>query len=112
LEATAHTDHPDFVPQAVEMFDSPRTGDVIVFAAEGWGICENVLGGHGSSSPAEMRMPLFFAGPGLKGGTKIPCGRVVDMAPTLMGLLGESQRLARFPAIDGVDLSDELLQAD
>ena len=31
LEATAKTDRPDFVPQAVEMFDSPRGAGGVVY---------------------------------------------------------------------------------
>lgn len=107
LRATVGTPYPDFVPQAVEMFDSARTGDVVLFAAQGWDFSLLQKAGHGSCLAADMRIPLYFAGPDLPAGTAIPCGRLVDVAPTIVGLLGDGERLQQY-TLDGVDLSGEL----
>jgi len=108
LRETAETSHPDFVPQAVEMFDSPRTGDVVVFAAGGWDFSTTQKGAHGSCLARDMRIPMFFAGPGLPRGAAIQYARLVDLAPTIVGLLGEAHRLERVPFLDGINLADEL----
>ncbi len=111
LAATASSRHPDFVPQLVEMFDSPRTGDLVVFAADGWLLYPNEHAGHGSTLYRDMHVPLYFAGPDLPPGTRVQLARLVDLVPTLLGLLGESKRLERFPPIDGIDISAQLRQA-
>jgi arylsulfatase A-like enzyme len=108
LEASADTRCPDFVPQVVEMFDSPRTGDVVLFAAPGWSLYRGERGGHGSCLARDMRNVLCFAGPDLPAGTTIPRARLVDVMPTLLGLLGRADRLDAAGAIDGIDLSDQL----
>ncbi|HSA25504.1 MAG TPA: alkaline phosphatase family protein [Phycisphaerae bacterium] len=110
LRATSGSTHPDFVPQTVEMFDSPRAGDVILFAAQGWDFSLSQKAGHGSCLAGDMLIPLHFAGPGLAPGGTIPCGRLVDVAPTLIGLLGDGERLRQY-TLDGVDLSGELRAA-
>lgn len=108
LAATAASRHPDFVPQVVEMFDSPRTGDLVVFAAHDWLLYRGELAGHGSTFSRDMRLPLFFSGPGLPAGGEIPLARIVDLMPTVLGLLGEAHRLDTIPPIDGIDLSEQL----
>jgi len=111
LAATAASPHPDFVPQVVEMFDSPRTGDLVVFAADGWLLYPGEKAGHGSTLYRDMHLPMFFAGPDLPAGGEIPLARLVDYAPTVLGLLGETHRLESFPPIDGMDLSEQLRNA-
>jgi len=111
LEATARTDHPDFVPQAAELFDSARTGDLLVFAADDWDFNRGLKAGHGSCLYRDMHIPLFFAGPDLPAGATIPVARLVDVAPTILGLLNEADRLEKFPPIDGIDLSPQLRSA-
>ncbi len=109
---TADTNHPDFVPQAAALFDSPRTGDVIIFAAAGWDFgAVPQRGAHGSCLHRDMHIPLFFAGPDLPPGTSIPCARLTDLTPTILGLLNEAHRLDHFPPLDGLDLADDLRQA-
>ena len=108
LAATADSRYPDFVPQAVEMFDSTRAGDIVVFAASDWSFDKTDQGGHGSCLSRDMHMPVFFAGAGLPQGGHIPCARLVDIMPTIMDLLGESNRLASVPPIDGISLRGEL----
>jgi len=111
LEATSGARYPDLVPQVVEMFDSPHTGDLVVFAAEGWLLYAGEKAGHGSTLYRDMHVPMFFAGPDLPAGTQIPLARIVDLVPTLVGLLGEAHRLEDFPPLDGIDLSAQLRAA-
>ncbi len=110
LEATAAWRFPDFVPQAVELFDSPRTGDVVIMPADDWLLYRRgEHAGHGSCLARDMRIPLFFSGPGLPKGAAIDHARLVDLMPTILGLLGQSDRLKLAPPIDGIDLTPQLL---
>ncbi len=111
LAATARLECPDVVAQAVEMFDSPRTGDIVLMAADGWAFYKGERGGHGSISQRDMRLPMFFSGPDLPRGASIPYARLVDFTPTVLGLLGEQERLKDYPALDGINLADELREA-
>src|SRR5206468_12697440 len=65
LDATAASKYPDFVPQIVEYFDSPRAGEILIFADEGWAFREHGRGEHGAALAADMHVPMFFAGPDL-----------------------------------------------
>ncbi|MGQ9650150.1 MAG: alkaline phosphatase family protein [Phycisphaerae bacterium] len=112
LAATAMSRFPDFIPQAVEMFDSPRTGDIVIMAADDWLLYRRgEVAGHGSCLARDMRIPLFFAGRDLPQGGRIDYARLVDIAPTILGLLGEAWRLDNVSDIDGVNLADELRRA-
>ena len=111
LAATAGERCPDFVPQIVEFFDSPRAGDVVLFAAGGWSFDGAWRGGHGSCMAEDMDVPLYFAGPGLPEGRTIGYARTVDVLPTVLDLLRERGRLDRVDAIDGVSLLSALLVA-
>lgn len=111
LAVTAATRFPDFVPQVVEMFDSPRAGDIVVFAASDWSFGGPDLSGHGSCLATDMRVPMYFAGPSLPRGGRIHHGRLVDVMPTVLDLLGEAGRLDQFGPIDGVSLKSELKAA-
>lgn len=111
LAATAHTRYPDFVPQILEMFESPRAGDIVVFADEGWTFRRGERGGHGSAASSDVCVSMFFSGPDLPRGASIPHGRLVDVMPTLLELLGRGDRLARAGQIDGESLAAELRQA-
>lgn len=112
LAATAATRFPDFVPQVVEMFDSPRAGDIVLFADEDWVFDSNEPSGHGSCLAEDMRVPLFFAGPNLPRGGRIDHARLVDIMPTVLDLLGESGRLEAIGPIDGTSIAAELKAAD
>ncbi|MCG8408712.1 MAG: alkaline phosphatase family protein [Phycisphaerales bacterium] len=111
LAATAATRYPDFVPQVVEMFDSPRAGDLVVFASEDWAFCDDEPSGHGSCLAEDMRVPMYFAGPSLPPGGRIDHARLVDLMPTILGLLDEATRLQRAGPIDGINLAPQLKSA-
>jgi arylsulfatase A-like enzyme len=115
LAATAASRYPDFVPQIVEYFDAPRRGDLLVFAADGWFFSGAAAGGHGGPQGEDMRIPLYFFGPGLPRGGKVACGRLVDVAPTVVEILhGESwnsQRGRGARRMDGESLLAALREA-
>lgn len=111
LEAGVESDRPDVVPQLPEMFDSPRSGDVVLFAADGWEFVRECLGGHGGLLGHEILVPFYFAGPGLPAGGVVPCARTVDLTPTILGLLGKGDSFATLGAPDGIDLSARLRAA-
>lgn len=111
LAATAKHKYPDFVPQVAEYFDSIRSGELLIFAAEGWSFSGHGRGEHGAALAADMRIPLYFAGPGLPPGGSIPCGRIVDVMPTVIELLDRPDALAGVSPIDGVSLLPQLRAA-
>ncbi|MGE0482264.1 MAG: alkaline phosphatase family protein [Phycisphaerae bacterium] len=111
LAATAGTRYPDFVPQIVELFDSPRAGDVVVFAADDWSFDREQPGGHGAALASDMRIWLSFSGPDLPAGTSLPTARIVDVVPTMLELLGESECLRTAGPFDGVSLAGPLRAA-
>ncbi len=104
LEASVDAVYPDFVAQVVEMFDSPHTGDVVVMAGEGWSLHGTQRGGHGSCCRRDVLIPLFFAGPDIPRGASTGPARLVDVMPTIIGLLGKQDRLESVD-LDGIDLS-------
>jgi len=88
LRATIDTAHPDLVPQLAAYFEAPRSGDLAVFAAPGWDFGETLRGGHGGLRPEEMVTALLVSGPGVPHGRRNEPVRLVDLVPTLLGLLG------------------------
>jgi arylsulfatase A-like enzyme len=112
LLATRKTRFPDFVAQIVEAFGSPRSPDVLLFAAEGWDFSPLCVGGHGSVLRGDMRVPMLFAGPGLPSGGRIPVARAVDIAPTLVEMVAGPQRVQRLGTIDGASLLSQLRAAE
>ena len=105
LAATAVTEHPDLPCQLAEVFDSRRTGDLLVFAADGWAFAPGSLGGHGGVTADDMLVPMVIAGPGIMPGRSIAVARTVDVAPTIVEMLGgDVEERYRF---DGTSLLDE-----
>ncbi|MFP4106142.1 MAG: alkaline phosphatase family protein [Phycisphaerae bacterium] len=87
LAATAGTDYPDLPAQIVAYFRAARAGDIVLFAAPGWDFSDNLRAGHGGLRPAEAFTPMLLAGPGVPH-KQIDVARTVDLAPTLLHLLG------------------------
>jgi len=103
LEASCDSEYPDFVPQAVEMYDSHRAGQIAAFAAAGWDFSQKDIGGHGSVIHDDMIVPMMIAGPGISK-TALKCARITDVMPTALDILGESDRLKTVGPIDGQSL--------
>jgi hypothetical protein len=108
LEATANADIPDFVGQIVELFDSPRSGDIVLFAQRGWDFAPKDVAGHGSIFADEMGVSMVFAGPGIAAGRSIEYARTTDVMPTIVELLGAGERLRDIEGLDGVSLAPRL----
>ncbi len=103
LHKTARSGAPDLVVQLSEFFDSPRSPDVYITPAPGYGFKFNRSAGHGSLARREMVVPLVFAGPGVPRGT-LEAARTVDLAPTILRYLGVPFDPEE---MDGTDLSIE-----
>ena len=86
LEATAHTEFPDLLPQMLTYFDARRAADLVIFAAPGWDLGHQWKAGHGGLRPGEMHFPLILAGPGVPRG-RVETARAVDILPTILELL-------------------------
>ena len=110
LAATAATRYPDFIPQIVEMFDSNRAGDIVLFASDRGTFELNGKGGHGSCLADDMNVPMFFAGPGLPRGGRIEYARSVDLTPTVLELLGKPLP-SRAGPMDGISIAERLRNA-
>lgn len=83
-----------FDRELTTLFQSPRAGDVLVFADDVWVFESKDCGGHGGASPRERQIPFFLKGPGIPAGTR--CGApvgIIDVMPTLLDLLGRKDRL-------------------
>jgi arylsulfatase A-like enzyme len=111
LDATAALAHPDAVPQLGDLFDSPRLGDVALFAAPCWDFSKKYVGGHGGLERAEMQIPLYFVGPGIEPGRRIFAARQVDLVPTILDLMGLPGRTSAACRMDGKSLLPELKPA-
>lgn len=111
LRLTAHTKYPDFVPQIVEMFDSPHAGDAVIFAGPGASFSATNRGGHGSALARDMVVPMIWRGPSIPAGARIPPARVVDIMPTVLQYLGRPLSPAESRHTDGLSLVDRLSAA-
>jgi len=101
MEATSGGRYPSLVPQIVALFDTPRAGRFVFFAAEGYRFAaEDPAGGHGSILAEDMLVPMVFAGPGVPTEAKIRFGSVTDVAPTLLRLLGGDTETAAHGHVD------------
>jgi hypothetical protein len=90
LAATHNTAYPDTPVQLVEMFRSPRAGDVTAFAADDWLFKSADASGHGSALRSDCVATYFFAGAGVEPGVTVPYARNLDLVPTLLSILAQS----------------------
>jgi arylsulfatase A-like enzyme len=109
LAATAASSHPDAVAQLGDLFDTRKAGEIVLFAAPGYDFSKKYVGGHGGLERDEMTIPMYFAGPRFEPGRTIPAGRLVDLVPTVLDLMGLKQRTAESCRMDGASLLPELL---
>ncbi len=110
--ASSETDRPDLIVQLIELNDSPRSGDIALFAADGWdfGHTEPVnRGGHGGLLRHEIIVPWVWAGPDLPAGASISWGRMVDLMPTMLELIGRADRTPG--GLDGRSIAPALREA-
>lgn len=108
LEMTANTAYPDLPVGIMEIFDSRRAGNILLFAEADWDFSATNVGGHGSVLASDMKMPMVFAGPGIIAGKSIDVARTVDVAPTIVDMLG-GKAVQRY-SFDGKSLLDSLCE--
>ncbi|HUU83690.1 MAG TPA: alkaline phosphatase family protein [Phycisphaerae bacterium] len=109
LTLTADSPLPDFVVPLVELFDSPRAGDIMLVARKDWEFVPHHRGGHGGVDADDVLVPMVFAGPDLPQGATIDHARLVDIAPTILGLLAGAGDAPPDPStFDGIDRSRQL----
>jgi len=89
LAETAASQYPDVVPNLGPLLRQRRGGQLLLFAARGYSFGRE-QGSHGGLLHEEMNIPMMFAGPGVSAGATIECARAVDLAPTLLELLGRT----------------------
>jgi phosphonoacetate hydrolase len=79
-----------------QLFDDPKTPDVLLVPAAGFPLHGNT-GNHGSLTSVQSRGLFFASGAGVRnrGGWVPEHGRTVDVAPTILALLGA-------PCIEGI----------
>ena len=111
LLAAAEDGQPDRVCQIPQLFDHRRSGEIVLFAADGWDFQADKVGDHGGLTATEALVPMYFAGPGLPKGGSIPAARVIDLTPTLLGLLGH-EKLLNSHKMDGTNLAKQLRAAE
>lgn len=90
----------------VRLLRHPRGGDIVLFAADGYGF-EDYASGHGSVLEADMRTVMWYAGPDIARGVISDKATTADLVPTLLELLGVDSA-AEF---DGVSRARELAGA-
>jgi len=110
LEATCQTEFPDAVVQCIEVFDAPdRVGDLLVYARPGYEFNARQKGAHGGLHRGEMRIPLAFAGPGIRQCRFGPV-RNVDIMPAILDYLGYRDRLEKLQNLDGKSFLDRIAE--
>jgi len=108
LASAAAAGLPDVVPQLPELFDSPRAGDIVFFAAGDWDFAtDEPAAAHGSISTREMLVPMLVAGPDIATGAVVPAARNCDVMPTVLDLLRGKASMAGAD-LDGVSLAPML----
>ncbi len=100
LARTIDGPNPGVVSQIATYFHSARAGDIVVFAETGYGFAPDESG-HGSTTAAEMRVPLVFAGPGVTPGVTDRAARIQSVMPTIVTALGFGDRLNVRMPLDG-----------
>lgn len=99
--------YPNAFEQIVQVYDHPSAPDLVVLhsAAHNWADQGGHLGEHGSLDVVQSRAPFIIGGCGVRAHGVLPRAcRLVDVAPTVLALLG-AQPLGR---TDGEVLEDLL----
>ena len=103
LQLTIDSDYPDAPLQILQLFESPRTGDVVVSARPGYDLRathENPEhhGSHGSLHKEHMVVPVLISRR-----SKYDYARTADIFPSIVRYLG----LEVPPGVDGRDILEE-----
>ena len=90
LAATCDGEYPDACVQLLDQFRSPRTGDLVVVAREGFDLRRRFevpehKSGHGSLIRAHMQVPVWSSVPASESTV-----RTVDVFPAMLDWLGEA----------------------
>ncbi len=109
LRATCDQTYPGVVPHLIPLLRADRSGNVVLFAARGYSFARE-KSGHGGVHRDEMRIPMMFAGPGIKAGATLEVACAADLAPTILALLG--CELPDDDSFDGVSLRPALEASD
>ncbi|MDX9701823.1 MAG: alkaline phosphatase family protein [Candidatus Auribacterota bacterium] len=88
LSASKGCMYPDACSQLTQVFQTERSGTVIVSCAGSWSVNSRVVNKHGGLLADEMISTFCISGPGINRGI-ITGGRSVDMAPSLLYLLNK-----------------------
>jgi arylsulfatase A-like enzyme len=108
LERTSQSIYPDLPVQIVELFDSVRAGDMVIFAEYNWDFEDEHVGGHGNIVDVDMLVPMVMAGPDIVPGSVIETARVVDVAPTIVDMMDHA-KLEQY-SFDGRSLLNQMTQ--
>ena len=87
--------YPHAHDQIAQLFDHPAAPDVVCLhtSAHNWEDQGGERGEHGSLGTVQVRAPFVLAGPGVRNDGLVPrAGRLVDVAPTVLALLGAEPR--------------------
>jgi arylsulfatase A-like enzyme len=83
-------------------YASAKSPDLIIITRENWKFANSkMVGDHGQPTWNNQHIPLIFAGPGVKKGISDSTARLVDIAPTIISLIG-----LKPIGMDGVVLAD------
>ncbi len=106
------TSYPFAYEQVAQLFDAPAAPDLIAIhtAAHNWADQGGHLGEHGSIGVVQARAPFIVAGAGAAQRGIVPesC-RLVDVAPTVLSLLGIESRPGGGTGANGAHRDDALL---
>ena len=110
LNATVKSEYPDLLVQIIEVFDAPHSGDLLVFAEDGWDFSGELRGGHGGISKTDMTVPMILAGPNIKQNNTIETARIVDLAPTVVDMI-DNKKLTEY-SFDGNSLLGQIKETE
>lgn len=87
LALTEQSPYPDAIPQIPELFQTLKTGDLIVYASPAYTFSDEYVSGHGGGTRPEMYTPFLFGGEGL-GRRDLGPFRTIDITPTILHFMG------------------------
>ena len=107
--------YPHAHEQIAQLFDHPAAPDVVCLhtSAHNWEDQGGERGEHGSLGVVQARAPFVLAGPGVRRQGLVPRScRVVDVAPTVLRLLGADAPAGSLLARQDGEALDDLLDPD